>query len=51
MDWIPLVLLAFKLLVFGTGMFFAVKWHYDKQKEEEEKQEDQRTVSTRSTHS
>ena len=29
MDWIPIVLITFKLLVFGTGMFFAIKWHYD----------------------
>ena len=32
MDWIPVVLVVFKLLAFGTGMFFAVKWHYDKEK-------------------
>lgn len=31
MDWIPLVFVTFKLAVFGTGMFFAIKWHYDKQ--------------------
>ena len=29
MDWIPIVLVTFKVLVFGTGMFFAIKWHYD----------------------
>ena len=29
MDWIPIVFVTFKLLVLGTGMFFAVKWHYD----------------------
>ena len=29
MDWIPVVFVTFKLLVLGTGMFFAVKWHYD----------------------
>jgi hypothetical protein len=33
MEWIPLVLVTFKLLVFGTGMFFAIKWHYDKEKQ------------------
>ena len=36
MDWIPIVLVTFKVLVLGTGMFFAIKWHYDqgtKQKE------------------
>ena len=29
MDWIPVVFVVFKVLVFGTGMFFAIKWHYD----------------------
>jgi len=29
MEWVPLVLVAFKVLVLGTGMFYAVKWHYD----------------------
>ncbi|NRR28661.1 hypothetical protein HSX11_00375 [Oxalobacteraceae bacterium] len=29
MDWIPIVFATFKLLVLGTGMFFAIKWHYD----------------------
>lgn len=29
MDWIPIVFVAFKALVLGTGMFFAIKWHYD----------------------
>ena len=29
MNWIPIVLVTFKVLVFGTGMFFAIKWHYD----------------------
>ena len=32
MDWFPIVFIAFKVLVLGTGMFFAVKWHYDKAK-------------------
>ncbi|MGI4847341.1 MAG: hypothetical protein ACRYGK_04280 [Janthinobacterium lividum] len=30
MDWIPVVLVIFKVFVFGAGMFFAIKWHYDK---------------------
>lgn len=34
MDWIPVVLVAFKALVLGTGMFFAIKWHYDQDKKE-----------------
>ena len=37
MDWIPIVFVTFKLLVFGTCMFFAIKWHYDREKEEKEK--------------
>lgn len=40
MDWILVVFLAFKLLVFGTGMFFAIKWHYDRG----QKKMDQRAV-------
>jgi hypothetical protein len=29
MDWFPTVFIVFKTLVLGTGMFFAIKWHYD----------------------
>jgi hypothetical protein len=36
MDWIPIVLVAFKVLVLGTGMFFAIKWHYDQGQREKE---------------
>ncbi|UPG86794.1 hypothetical protein L2Y94_05420 [Luteibacter aegosomatis] len=32
MDWVPVVFITFKVLVFGTGMFLAVKWHYDQGK-------------------
>ncbi|SDP88215.1 hypothetical protein SAMN05216303_108242 [Rhodoferax sp. OV413] len=35
-DWIPIVLVTFKVLVLGTGMFFAIKWHYDQGKKEKE---------------
>ena len=38
MDWIPIVFIAFKILVFGTGMFFAIKWHYDQGKKEKGKE-------------
>jgi len=38
MDWIPVVLVTFKLLVLGTGMFFAIKWHYDQGKKGKEKE-------------
>lgn len=29
MDWVPIVFIVFKVAVFGTGMFFAIKWHHD----------------------
>jgi hypothetical protein len=32
MDWVPIVFIVFKVLVFGTCMFFAIKWHYDQGK-------------------
>ena len=32
MNWVPIILLVFKLVVFGVGMFFAIKWHYDQDK-------------------
>ena len=37
MDWIPIVLMTFKILVLGTGMFFAIKWHYDQGTKEKER--------------
>lgn len=37
MDWVPIVLVIFKLGVFGTGMFYAIKWHNDREKEEKAK--------------
>jgi hypothetical protein len=32
MDWVPVVFIIFKAFVLGTGMFFAIKWHYDQDK-------------------
>jgi len=29
MEWIPVVFIIFKVLVLCTGMYFAIKWHYD----------------------
>lgn len=34
-DWIPVVFVTFKALVFGTAMFFAIKWHYDQGKKKQ----------------
>jgi hypothetical protein len=36
MDWVPIVFITFKVLVFGTGMFFAVKWHYERGRKEKQ---------------
>ena len=30
MDWVPIVFVTFKVLVLGTGLCLAIKWHYDK---------------------
>ncbi|WP_343731549.1 hypothetical protein [Duganella sp.] len=37
MEWIPVIFVTFKFLVLGTGMFFAVKWHYDQGKKGRER--------------
>jgi uncharacterized protein YqhQ len=44
MNWIPIVLVAFKALVLGTGMFFAIKWHYDQAKKEKDVEKEKRAV-------
>lgn len=33
MDWVLIVFVLFKGLVFAAGMVFAVKWHYDREKQ------------------
>lgn len=30
MEWVPAVFILFKVSVLGIGMFYAVKWHYDR---------------------
>ncbi len=40
-DWVPIVLVTFKFLVLGTGMFFAIKWHYDQGKKGSEEGKEQ----------
>jgi uncharacterized BrkB/YihY/UPF0761 family membrane protein len=37
MDWIPIIFVTFKVLVLCIGMFFAVRWHYYRGKNENEK--------------
>jgi hypothetical protein len=41
-DWTPVILVIFKAIVLGTGMFFAIKWHYDQGKKG--KQNDKRAL-------
>ena len=31
-DWTPVFFVAFKVVIFGICMFFAIKWHYDQGK-------------------
>jgi hypothetical protein len=32
MEFFPVFFIIFKIVVLGSGMFFAVKWHYDQDK-------------------
>lgn len=32
MEWVPVVLIIFKVAVLAIGMFFSIKWHYDQSK-------------------
>lgn len=38
MDWIPVVFITFKLSVLGAAMFFSIRSHRDKAKEEQEEE-------------
>ncbi|OFJ47792.1 hypothetical protein BA896_000995 [Janthinobacterium lividum] len=44
MDWTPIVFVTFKALVLGTGMFFAIKWHYDQGKKDKDKAKQNRAL-------
>ena len=44
MDWFPIVAGTFKVLALGTGMFFAIKWHYDQGKKDLDKKKERRAV-------
>lgn len=39
--WVPVIFGTFKLVVLGTGMFFAIKSHYDGEKKEKAKAKEQ----------
>ena len=32
MDWVLIVFVLFKGVVFVAGMYFAIKWHYDRER-------------------
>lgn len=44
MEWIPATFIAFKALVLGIGMYFAIKWHYDQGKKKEDVAQERRAV-------
>ena len=44
MEWFPILAGTFKVLALGTGMFFAIKWHYDQGKKEQDKAMEKRAV-------
>lgn len=51
MDWVPIVLMTFKVAVFGTCMFFAIKWHHDQgKKDKEEKNRHGSASASTGTH-
>lgn len=33
MEWVLIVFVLFKAVVFVAGMFLAIKWHYDREKQ------------------
>ena len=40
MEWIPIGFIAFKVVVLGVAMFFAIKFHYDEDKKKKNKESD-----------
>ncbi|WP_018076166.1 hypothetical protein [Novosphingobium nitrogenifigens] len=48
MDWVPLVLIAFKLVVLGVAMFMSIKWHHDQ--DQKKKQRDAEARQAREDH-
>ena len=43
-DWVPVVFVTFKAGIFVTCMFFAIKWHYDQGKKDQDKAKQNRAV-------
>ena len=49
-DWFPIVFLPFKIIVLGTGMFFAIKWHHDQAKLKKTAAEEQQAAAGAPAH-
>lgn len=41
-DVFPLIFLPFKVIVLGIGMFFAIRWHVQRDDEERKKRQQRR---------
>lgn len=39
-EWFPIVFFIFKVGVLGIGMFYAIKWHHDQAKKDEQEKKD-----------
>lgn len=46
MDWVPIVFGIFKLGVLGVAMFYAIKWHRDKDKEAAQKKREEEQMKS-----
>ncbi len=44
MEWFPVVFFTFKVVALSIGMFYAVKWHYDQGKKNEDAKMEKRAV-------
>ena len=44
LDWTLIIFVTFKVLVLATGMYFAIKWHYDQGKKDADKAKERRAV-------
>ena len=44
MEWFPIVAGTFKIIALGTAMFFAIKWHYDQGKKQQDHAKQKRAV-------
>lgn len=44
LDWTLIIFVTFKVLVLATGMYFAIKWHYDQGTKAKNKAEEKRAV-------